>query len=229
MNKAIDWATIGLVIFDVDGTLYNQRILRLRMARDLLLRSALRLDWSTIRILSSYRHIREELADAETDDFESVLIERTAAASRCAPSTVRAAVDEWIERRPLPYLRACRYPGIGELFAALQRRGTIVGILSDYPAKAKVTALGLTADVVVTAGDDAVRRLKPDPGGLLHVLATTGIRREAAVMIGDRVERDGAIAERVGIHALIRSAQSIDGWQTFHRFDDPIFASLLAA
>ncbi len=226
---AIDWATIGLVVFDVDGTLYDQRPLRLRMARDLLIHSALRFDRSTLRILSAYRRIREELGDAEVADFEPVLIERTAAATGCAPAAVRAAVDDWIERRPLPYLMACRYPGVGELFAALRRREKAVGILSDYPATAKVAALGLAADVVVSAGDDAVRRLKPDPRGLEHLLATTGIRPEAAVMIGDRVERDGAIAVRVGMRALIRSSQPIAGWQTFRRFDDPLFAPLLAA
>ena len=33
--RPTDWASIRLVAFDVDGTLYRQRPLRLRMARDL--------------------------------------------------------------------------------------------------------------------------------------------------------------------------------------------------
>ena len=33
---ASDWDTIRLVVFDIDGTLYRQRPLRLRMARDIL-------------------------------------------------------------------------------------------------------------------------------------------------------------------------------------------------
>lgn len=32
----LDWDRLHLVVFDVDGTLYRQRPLRLRMARDLL-------------------------------------------------------------------------------------------------------------------------------------------------------------------------------------------------
>ena len=229
MNGAIDWAAIGLVIFDVDGTLYNQRSLRLRMARDLVINSALRFDRSTLRILSAYRRIREEVGDAEVVDFEPVLIERTAAAARCKPHAVRAAVDEWINQRPLPYLKACRYPGVAKLFTGLKRHGKMIGVLSDYPAVAKVAALSLTADVIIAAGDDAVRRLKPDPRGLELMLAATGTRAEAAVMIGDRVERDGAIASRVGMRALIRSSQPIAGWQTFQRFDDPLFVPVLAA
>lgn len=224
---SINWSPIDLVIFDVDGTLYSQRALRLHIIRDLLLYSVVRLDRSLIRILSAYRRIREELGDAEVVDFEPVLIERTAMATQYTQLAVRAAVDEWIERRPLPYLRRCRYPGVAELFAGLRRQGKIIGVLSDYPARAKVGALGLTADVIIAAGDHNVLRLKPAPRGLEVILAATGIRPEAALMIGDRVERDGCAAARVGMASLIRASHPITGWQTFRRFNDPVFTSLL--
>ena len=225
----IDWTQVGIVIFDVDGTLYSQRALRARIFRDLLLYCLRHLDWSIIRTLAVYRDIREGLSDSEMLDFESVLIERTAQATQHTQSSVRAAVDEWIERRPLPYLRVCRYPRVAELFEGLRRHGKIVGILSDYPARAKVGALGLIADVIVAAGDQDVRCLKPSSRGLEVILAATGIRPEAALMIGDRVERDGCAAARIGMPSLIRASQPITGWRTFKRFDDPVFTSLLSA
>jgi hypothetical protein len=37
-----DWRDIRLLAFDVDGTLYKQGVLRLRMGRDMMIPTALR-------------------------------------------------------------------------------------------------------------------------------------------------------------------------------------------
>jgi len=222
-----DWDGFDLVAFDVDGTLYDQRALRLRMVRDMLLHAAVVWDVGFIRVLRAYRRIRERLADAQQGVFEATLIAETAAAAGCAPATVRAIIGEWIEQRPLRYLADCRYPGLLELFAGLRRSGKIIGILSDYPARAKLAALGLSADHVVSAGDDGVGFLKPHPRGLECLIAAAGVRADATILIGDRKERDGLVARRTGARALIRSAGRLDGWQTFARYDSPLFAPLL--
>ena len=159
----LDWDDIRLVVFDVDGTLYRQRPLRLRMARDLLLHTLSKRDLSVATVLAQYRRIRERLAREQVADFERVLIAETVKASANSPDTVRAILSEWIERRPLPYLAACRYPGLPQLFAGFRRKGKSIGILSDYPAKEKLAALGLTADHIVFAGDEGIGRLKPHP------------------------------------------------------------------
>ena len=98
-------------MFDVDGTLYRQRPLRLRMARDLLFHTVSKLDLNTILVLANYRHIREALADKQVADFEHILIAETASATANALEAVRAIVSEWVEQRPLSYLADCLYPG----------------------------------------------------------------------------------------------------------------------
>ncbi len=223
-----DWSRIRLVAFDVDGTLYRQRPLRLRMARDLVVHAALSRDRGAVRVLSAYRRIREQLGDAETPDFEPALVARTVAGTGVPPERVRAVVAEWIDRRPLPYLKACRYPGVEALFDGLRRAGKVVGVLSDYPARAKLAALGLSADLVVSAADPGVGRLKPHPHGLRTLLDAAGVAAAEAVLIGDRPERDGLCARRAGAHPLIRASRPIKGWQTFVRYDDPLFEPLLA-
>ena len=60
-----DWDDIRLVVFDVDGTLYRQRPLRLRMARDMLLYTLLNRDLNVIAVLAKYRRIRERLSDEQ--------------------------------------------------------------------------------------------------------------------------------------------------------------------
>lgn len=223
-----DWDGLRLVVFDVDGTLYRQRPLRLRMARDLLVHALIRLDLATLSVLRTYRRKREEMGDAQVEDFDARLVAETAATAGRSPEQVRAVVSQWIDRHPLPYLRACRYAGLGELFAGLRRHGKTIGVLSDYPARAKLAALELTADHIVTADDADVGILKPHPRGLDTLIRRAGATPATTLLIGDRVERDGLAARAAGAHVLLRAARPIDGWQTVTRYDDPLFAPMLA-
>jgi putative hydrolase of the HAD superfamily len=184
---------------------------------------------NVIAVLAKYRRIRERLGDEQAADFETALIAETAAATANSTDSVRSIVAEWIDRRPLGYLAACRYPNLSELFAGLRRSGKSIGILSDYPAEAKLEALGLTADHVVFAGDEGVGLLKPHPRGLESLVAAAGVEPHETIVIGDRVDRDGLVARRAGAKALIRSSRPIEGWQTFARFDDALFAPFLAS
>jgi HAD superfamily hydrolase (TIGR01549 family) len=217
----MDWNTVRLAVFDVDGTLYNQRRLRLNMAYELLLHALRSRSLGTARMLSSYRRLREQLADDEVQNFEQVLLTQTADRCGLPPATVAALAAEWLEQRPLRHIRACRYDGLPELFQRLRVRGKRIAILSDYPAPAKLQAVGLAADIIVCAGDVGV--LKPHPHGLQRVMALAGAAPGATVMIGDRPERDGAAARRSGVHALIKSRRPLPGWQTFATYRDPVF------
>jgi putative hydrolase of the HAD superfamily len=222
----LDWEQFRLVVFDVDGTLYDQRGLRLRMLREML-GAALR-DRSVefIRILSAYRHIREELGDSRLEDFEATLNARTAAQVGCSEERVIATAGEWLERRPLRHLIRYRYAGLPQLFRNLRGQGKTIGVFSDYPAGAKLAALELNADHVVCATDHDVGVLKPHSKGLQVLMERASVLPAHTIMIGDRVERDGLAAQGVSVSALIRSSKELRGWQTFARYDDPLFASL---
>jgi HAD superfamily hydrolase (TIGR01549 family) len=111
----------------------------------------------------------------------------------------------------------------------LRRSGKSIGILSDYPAEAKLEALGLTANYVVFAGDEDIGLLKPHPRGLESLIAAAGVKPHQTMVIGDRVDRDGLVARRAGAQALIRSSKPIEGWQTFARFDEALFSPFLAS
>jgi len=222
-----NWDAIRLVAFDVDGTLYEQRRLRARIALDLARHALSRRKLDTVLVLRTYRRIREQMGEHEVMDFDNALIDATAAATGWPGSEVRALVREWIDERPLPYLAACRYPGLPELFSALRRRGKVIGVLSDYPVAAKLAALGLSADHAVYAGDRDVGVLKPHPRGLEVLMAAAGVEAHDTVLIGDRPSRDGLAARRAGAWPLIRSSSPMDGWPTFSRFDGEPFVPLL--
>ena len=222
-----NWGAIRLVAFDVDGTLYKQRQLRVRMALDLARHAISRRKLDTVRVLRAYRGIREQMGECEVMDFDNALIDATAVATGQPGNEIRVLVREWIDERPLPYLAACRYPGLPELFSALRRSGKIIGVLSDYPVAAKLAALGLSADHMVCAGDRNVGVLKPHPRGLEVLMAAAGVRAHETVLIGDRPNRDGLAARRAGAWSLIRSRSPRDGWPTFSRFDGEPFIPLL--
>jgi len=216
-----DWRDIRLVAFDVDGTLYSQRPLRLKMARDMLIDSVAKCNLNAIGVISHYRRIRERLAAEEIVNFDSVLIAETAKATSMSTERVRAIVSEWIDARPLRYLGSCLFSGVPQLFAGLQRAGKKIGIFSDYPAAEKLAAMGLAAHHVVAASD--VGLLKPHPRGLQSLMTAAGAMAGETLFIGDRVDRDGAAGERAGVKILIRSSKSSPAFQTFKTFHDPLF------
>ena len=223
-NIAFDWRQIRLVAFDVDGTLYAQRPLRLRIAAALIAHSVRSVSNQTISVLKTYRKLRERLGDNETPDFDQVLVRMVAQHHHLDQDLVRGMVAEWMEERPLGFLARCRYPAAASLFERVRTSGRAVGVLSDYPAHAKLKAMGLEADYVVSAGE--VGRLKPHPRGLQRLMELAEATPEETVLIGDRVERDGEAARRAGAVCLLRSKRRIEGVRTFTRFDDPVFDGL---
>ncbi|TFZ04919.1 HAD family hydrolase [Ramlibacter rhizophilus] len=224
----VDWGRIDLVVFDVDGTLYAQQRLRRAMLLQLLADAVRCRSLRTLRLLRTFRHVREALGDEEATEFLALQYQRTGERLGCEPAHVRAVTEDWMERRPLPLLAACRYAHVDRLFAGLRLSGKRIAIFSDHPARAKVEALGLHADIVVSATDADVARLKPDPAGLHKVLAEAGVPATRALMVGDRMDRDAAAAHRAGMLALIRSRKPLAGVQTFRRYDDPVFQPVLA-
>jgi phosphoglycolate phosphatase/putative hydrolase of the HAD superfamily len=225
-SAPIDWDSFDLVVFDVDGTLYDQRRLRLAMLRELLGHAWSSRSLATIRTLRSFREVREALGDEPVEDFLQQQYVRTAALHDCTPEAVEALASEWMEERPLKSIAACVYPHVHKVFDALAARGKQVAVFSDYPASGKLEAMGLNAAPVVCATDAVVARLKPDPRGLLMILARTGVSPQRALMIGDRFDRDAAAARRAGVRALIRSSKPHPDFATFRRYDDPLFAPL---
>lgn len=221
-RNRIDWDRLRLAVFDLDGTLYSQARLRRRLLPRLALAAAASPD--LLRIVPALRRAREDLAEAGARDFEDALFARAAARARAPEARVRAVARDWLMDRPLPHLAACRIPGAAEVFAALRARGLCVAVWSDYPAEAKLAALGLSADLVLSAHDAEVGVQKPDPRGLAVAAARVGADPAQVLMIGDRPERDGAAAARFGAAFLHRGRRG-----DFRRFDEGPFAPLLAS
>jgi HAD superfamily hydrolase (TIGR01549 family) len=215
-TSAPDWRDTRVVVFDVDGTLYDQGPLRRQMAQEILLYCLAR-PWkmSLVRTIQEFRRIREQLAEEEADSILRAQFERPASRLGVSPAEVETVVEEWMFERPLRHLRACRYEGAAELFSRLKETGRTVAAFSDYPASRKLQALELETDLVVTAMDPEVDRFKPHPAGLLRVVELAGAEPAQVLLIGDRDERDGECARRAGCPCLLKVAGAPTGPGTF--------------
>lgn len=216
------------VVFDLDGTLYDAAPLRRRMAVELLGHCLLHPRRAGLpRRLQRFRRERERLAEEGTEGIARRQYERPADRLGVDPDELRAEVEEWMLRRPLRHLGRFRAAGAARFFAELRERGIRIGVLSDYPAAAKLEALGLAADATVAATDPDVDRLKPDPAGLIRLLDRLGTAPDACLVIGDRDERDGECARRAGAACLLRAARP--GPVRFRSFVELLGASPVTA
>src|SRR3546814_13279809 len=112
-----------------------------------------------------------------------------------------------MNRRPLPLLMKARFPGGARLFHAIRASGRGIGVLSDYPAVAKLEALGLAADFIVAAADDGVGVMNPSPAGLIHLMERAGASPRSTLLTGVRPDRDAAAGKRAGVLPQIRSGR----------------------
>lgn len=218
----VEWGRVDTVVFDVDGTLYDQGRMRRLMLRDMALACLARpRSIGFVRILAEFRRCREALAEAGGSGIAVRQYEVPARRLGVSPAEIERIVEDWMGRRPLAHLDRCRHRGVAELFDRLRRSGRTIGVFSDHAVGDKLSAMGLRADITVSATDPHIDRLKPDPAGLLHILQQTNTRPERCLMIGDRDERDGAAARRASVPALIRGRQG-----HFRSYEEPAFLAM---
>jgi FMN phosphatase YigB (HAD superfamily) len=224
--QPLDWERYETVVFDVDGTLYDQTRLRAHMAQMIALHCWHTRSISVAVALREFRRHRERLGTNGSCDLRKEQYKLPTPVAGFDEDSLRSLVEEWIERKPLPILSRYIYPGVDSVFSSLRRHGKTICVFSDYPAAAKLRALGLDADLIVSSIDKDVDRLKPNPAGLLHILRKTRTAPDACLMIGDRRERDGLAAQRAGVPALLRSSRHQRGYRTFRDFRDALFTPL---
>ncbi|UNC93645.1 HAD family hydrolase [Candidatus Contubernalis alkaliaceticus] len=191
---------VQAVIFDVDGTLYDQKKLRRLMFFAVIKYYSIR-PWrlKEIKVLQDFRGQREKNASVVCQDIEKVQYEWGAKASGVSPEQVKKVTAQWIFQYPLKYLYRCRYPGVCRFMEKLKEQKIITAVFSDYPAAEKLSALQVSPHHIFSSTDKNIDRLKPDPKGLLVAARSLNIPVEYCLFVGDREDRDGECARRAGM------------------------------
>jgi FMN phosphatase YigB (HAD superfamily) len=187
-------------LVDLDGTLYMGRWVKLAMAAELALGG-----WGAVGVLRRFRKEHELMRDEIDYDVASpfqLQIERTARARGVEPAEVERIVRLWMVEKPLVWVRRSKRAELLHEIAAFHDGGGKTALVSDYPARQKLAALGASAlfDVVVASGEEGgPPRLKPHPGGYLEAARRLGVAPERCLVIGDRDDADGAAARAAGM------------------------------
>jgi len=217
---------VRAIVFDVDGTLYDQRRLHVFMLRALFsefLRNPIK-GRRSVRFLRAYRKAQEGLrAESEALDLSSRQL--AIACRNTGLETLEASqiLERLFHAAPLAHLHRFVRSGILEFLLESRRRGVRLGVFSDYPAEAKLRAMSLIDhfDAIVSAADRDVGRLKPHPAGLERCLARLQVNPENAVYVGDRIGIDAECARRAGVCPIIvESHTTSDSCVMVNGFED---------
>ena len=185
-----------LVVFDLDGTLYDKRGLSLRMVLHAL---------GDVRKMQAERKTRASMKGQWLGDekrFYQVYFKRLAERLQCSPE----CACQWYESRYMPLMVRMigKYqPLNAKLLPILQecKENKIkMVVLSDYGhAKEKLEVLGLEPeqfDWIVSAPE--LGGLKPATELLRKVADKMGIDPTECLVVGDREDTDGDMARATG-------------------------------
>lgn len=203
--EATKWDELELVIFDVDGTLYDQSKLRRNLCFKLFRYYALN-PWKyrEILVLYHFRKEREKRIGYSSDNLSEEQYLWCKAKVDLPIQKIKDVIDYWMFKVPNQYLKECRYPGLIQFVELLDQLGILVAVYSDYPAQMKLKALGLKIETVVSSTDKFINALKPAPAGINYIIEKSGVNNKLnCLYIGDRDELDGQCARNASVSFLL--------------------------
>jgi HAD superfamily hydrolase (TIGR01549 family) len=193
-------ATTQAWLLDLDGTLYRPLGVKICMAVELL---------ASPRAIPLLRAFRKEHERLRHQAFESHAISpfeeqvaRTARHLSIPADQVRATILRFMVDEPGRWIRVFRRKQLLDEIADYRANGGKTALVSDYPARAKLEALGAESlfDVVVANGEDGgPNALKPSPAGYLAAARRLDVPPDRCLVIGDRQDADGEAARRAGM------------------------------
>ena len=183
------------IILDLDGTLYFQRPVRLCMALLLALNCFCSGGLRTLRLIDAARKLYERGMD------ETGRVAALAERFHISLETVQSAIHVWMVEKTLPFVRLFRDRRLIADMERVSRQGIMLIVLSDYPVTEKLTAIGFRPDAAYSARE--LGCLKPCPDGLRQVINDLELTPDDCLLIGDRRDKDGLLAENIGMDYVI--------------------------
>jgi len=181
------------IIFDLDGTLIDSEG-DLRAAADWLLQQ-----------FGAAPLSRQEFR-AMMGDGVAALVGRALVARKCRVESAADAVRGFLDYYEDHLTDTTRpYPGVHESLGNLCAQGLRLGLCTNKTMRitsAILERLGLATYFAGVVAGDSVPYRKPDPRVLSGMLATFGVSRESAVMVGDS-EVDAATADATGVRFVL--------------------------
>ena len=201
-KQLVDWSLVRGIIFDVDGTLYHQKPVRIRMAFRLTVHVLLHpRSFRDLMGIYYFRKLRETNL-FRTQPLERQIQEAAARAGIQKDAHLREAIQLWMFDAPLPYIRKHENRDVTFLLKQMRSEGKKILIYSDYAPEQKLQALGISADGIYYPGTEGIEELKPSGKNIRIILTDHDLRPEETVLIGDRTEKDGESARAANVRFI---------------------------
>jgi putative hydrolase of the HAD superfamily len=198
------------VVFDLDGTLYDNKGLPMRLILS---------DIPNMFVLGAERKARRLLSGKDYGDaagvYDTLFATMAAVKSRLTVEKAR----RWYQDKYMPMQVTLLYmyyeprPLAAELLQAIKARGLKCYLYSDYGHEVeKVTALGLDKDLfdgIVSAAK--MGGLKPSRPSMERMQQLFGLDAETTLYVGDREDTDGESARAVGM-PFVNVKASPEAW-----------------
>jgi putative hydrolase of the HAD superfamily len=194
----------------MDGTLYFDTPMRIIMCIELFFYHLFH-PWKIkdLLILITFRNIREGASITDEEDFCSAQYDITALKFSVEPEYVRTIVHKWVHDIPMKWMYLFRDKKLIQSLAQLREDGIKIVVFSDYPVKEKVARFGLEIDGSYSTSDTEINMLKPNRKGLDVISETMSVPCEEILVIGDRYEKDGRLAENFNSDYIILKKTSL--------------------
>ena len=175
--RSLPAAQLRLLVFDLDGTLIDSR-------KDLVTSVN-----ATLRAFGLPEQDEDQIA-SYIGDGAAALVQRALAADGADAALAPAALEHFLayyREHKLDHTRV--YSGVMKQLQLLAALGHMqMAVLTNKPVRPSeeiCAALGLAPFFFATYGGNSFATKKPEPEGLLRLIAEAGVRPEDTVMIGD--------------------------------------------
>jgi len=193
---------ISAVAFDLDGTLYPNYRLNIRLLPFLCRHGRLLSALGKARTI-----IRREQEQSPTSvrlDFYDYQAQITAALLRAPPEQIQEKIDHLIYRgweRHFSHIKL--FPHVRETLAELRAAGIKRGLLSDFPPQIKLEKLGLADCWDTVLCSEYIGAIKPAIQPFLELANTLGCPPEQILYVGNSRRYDEAGARRAGMKTAL--------------------------
>lgn len=207
MNRRFDG-----VAFDLDGTLYPNYRLNIRIIPSLFVLKEFPLLWAMGKARNQLRAAPDAYPQGA---FYEIQAEFMAKILKDEPETVQKKTTALIYRGwESLFTRIAPFPWVRETLETLRKEGFKLGVLSDFPPEAKLLNMGLDGYWDTVLCSEVIGRIKPHPLPFLELARRLGAPAERILYVGNSVRYDIIGAKRAGMKAALVTPSII---KRFHR------------
>ena len=214
---------IEAIAFDLDGTLYPNYRLNIKLIPFILKEGRLLLAFGKARTIIR-REQEEDPSAYPLADFYSHQALVTAGLLRLPPQSIKEKIDRLMYRGWEPNFKKIKpFSHVAQTLAALRSAGYKMGLLSDFPPETKLEYMGLSSMWDTVLCSEKCGALKPHDCSFRALASALALPPEKILYVGNSYPYDVVGASRMGMKTAWLKSPIIPGGRK-HPAPDFIFS-----